>query len=133
VLTKSKVDTHLFTQFHYPQPLDISDADCLAVETWVPDGQSTPNQILVIIHEEGGGDFLAETGRSLAAPGWDHTFVALNRFKLAGWSQDADGVLDLRKVADIRIGWGGYLGAEGEKVQFSVASPQVGVVLQNGK
>jgi hypothetical protein len=133
VLTKAKVDTHLFTQFHYPQPLDLGNADCLAVETWVPDGQTTPNQILVIIHEEGGGDFIAETGRSLAAPGWDRTFVALNRFKLAGWSQDADGVLDLRRVGDIRIGWGGYLGAEGEKVQFSVASPQVGVVLQNHK
>ena len=133
VLTKAKVDTHLFTRFHYAQPLDLSDADCISIETWVPDGQTTPNQILAIIHEEGGGDFLAETGRSLAAPGWDHTFVALNRFKLAGWSQDADGILDLKKVSDILIGWGGYLGAESEKVQFSVALPQVGVVLQSHK
>ena len=133
VLTKAKVDTHLFTQFHYSQPLDLGNADCLAIETWVPSGQTTPNQILVIIHQEGGGDFLAETGRSLAAPGWDRTFIALNRFKLAGWSQGADGVLDTRRVGDIRVGWGGYLGGEGEKVQFSVASPQVGVVLQNDK
>ena len=59
--------------------------------------------------------------------------MALNRFKLAGWSQDADGVLDLKKVSEIRIGWGGYLGAEGEKVQFSVALPQLGVVLPNRK
>lgn len=133
VLTKGKVDTHLFTRFHYAQPLDLSGADCLSIETWVPDGQATPNQILVIIHEEGGGDFIAETGRSLATPGSDHTFVALNRFKLAGWSKDADGVLDLKKVGNIIIGWGGYLGTEGEKVQFSVASPQAGVVLQGRK
>ncbi|MGE5293757.1 MAG: glycosyl hydrolase, partial [Solirubrobacterales bacterium] len=30
VLTKGNVDTHLFTLFHYAQPLDLSDADCLA-------------------------------------------------------------------------------------------------------
>ncbi len=131
VLTKSKVDTHLFLQFHYPQPLDLSDADCLAVDTWVPDGQSTPSQILVILHEEGGGDFLAETGRSLAVAGRERTFIALSRFQLAGWSKDADGVLDAKRVGDIRVGWGGYFGAEGEKVQFSVALPQVGAVTRH--
>jgi hypothetical protein len=131
VLTRSKVDTHLFTQFRYPHPLDLSEADCIALETWVPDGQATPSQILVILHEAGGGDFIAETGRSLAAPGREQTFVALNRFQLAGWSHDADSVLDLRKVGEIRIGWGGYLGAEGEKIQFSVARPQVGAVLHS--
>jgi hypothetical protein len=131
VLTKGKVDTHLFLQFHYPQPLKLSDADCLAIDTWVPDGQATPSQLLVILHEEGGGDFLAETGRSLAAPGRERTFVALSRFQLAGWSKDADGVLDTKRVSDIRIGWGGYLGAQGEKVQFSVALPQVGIVTRN--
>jgi hypothetical protein len=131
VLTRGNVDTHLFLQFHYPQPLDLSDADCLAVETWVPDGQSTPNQLLVILHEEGGGDFLAETGRSLAAPGGERNFLAWSRFQLAGWSKDADGVLDLKRVSDIRIGWGGYFGAEGEKVQFSVALPEVGAVKRN--
>jgi hypothetical protein len=131
VLTRGQVDTHLFLQFHYPQPLDLGDADCLALETWVPDGQSTPNQLLVILHEEGGGDFFAETGRSLAAPGRECSFVALSRFQLAGWSKDADGVLDLKRLSDIRIGWGGYLGAEGEKVQFSVALPQVGAMTQN--
>jgi hypothetical protein len=128
VLTRAKVDTYLFLLFRYPQPLDLSDADCLAIETWVPDGQSTPNQLLVILHEEGGGDFLAETGRSLAAPGRERTFIPLTRFQLAGWSKDADGVLDPKRVGDIRIGWGGYLGAEREKVQFSAALPQGGAV-----
>ena len=133
VLTKSKVDTFLFLQFHYSQPPDMSDADCLAIETWVPYGQSTPSQILVILHEEGGGDFIAETGRSLAAPGREQSFVALSRFQLAGWSKDADGILNLKLVSDIRIGWGGYFGAEHEKIQFSVALPQVGSVIGNHK
>jgi hypothetical protein len=122
------VDTHLFTQFHYAPSLDLSDADCLALETWVPEGQTMPNQLLVILHEQGGGDFLAETGRSLAGPGREQTFIPLRRFQLASWSKDADGVLDLQRVEDIRVGWGGYLGTEGEKVRFSVALPQVAFV-----
>jgi hypothetical protein len=35
-------------------------------------------------------------------------------FRLAGWSKDDDGVLDPKRVACIRIGWGGYYGTEGE-------------------
>ncbi len=133
VLTKTGVDTFLFAQFQYPEPLDLAAADCLAIETWVPDGQTTANQLLVILHEEGGGDFIAYTDRSLAAPGRARTFVPLNRFQLAGWSKDADGVLDLSKVGEIRVGWGGYLGTEGEKIQFSLALPQAGVVLPHHK
>jgi len=133
VLTKSRVDTFLFAQFQYPEPLDLAAADCLAIETWVPDGQTTPSQLLVILHEAGGGDFIAYTSRSLAAPGRERTFVPLNRFQLAGWSKDADGVLDLSKVAEIRIGWGGYLGTEGERIQFSLALPQAGMVLPDHK
>jgi hypothetical protein len=129
VLTKGQVDTFLFAQFHYEQPLDLSRADCLAFETWVPEDQSTPNQLLVILHERNGGDFLAETGRSLAAPGRERSLLPLNRFLLAGWSKDADGVLDLKQVEDIRIGWGGYLGAEGERVRFSVALPAIGTLI----
>lgn len=87
----------------------------------------------MILHEEGGGDFIAETGRSLAAPGRERTFVTLSRFQLAGWSKDADGIMDLKRVSDIRIGWGGYFGVEHEKIQFSVALPQVGSVIRNHK
>jgi hypothetical protein len=127
-LTKGQVDTFLFARFHFDPPLDLSDADCLAFETWVPAGQSTPNQLLVILHELDGGDFLAETGRSLAAPGREQSFIPLGRFQLAGWSKDADGLLDARRVSDVSVGWGGYLGAEGERVGFSVALPAVGSV-----
>jgi len=127
-ITKSQVDTFLFAQFHYEQPLDLSAADCLAVETWVPAGQKTPNRLLVILHEEGGGDFIADTGRSLSGPGRERSYVPLSRFQHAGWSKDDDGVLDAKRVSDIRVGWGGYLGTEGEEVQFSVVLPQVGTI-----
>jgi len=127
-LTKSQVDTFLFARFHYEGALDLSAADCLAVETWTPEGQKTPSQLLIILHEAGGGDFLVETGRSLAAPGRERSYLPWSRFHLAGWSKDADGVLDLKRVSDISVGWGGYLGAEGEQVSFSVAPPQAGAV-----
>ncbi len=133
VLTKGQVDTHLFLEFRYTSLLDLSNADCLAIEIWIPEGQSTPSRILVILHEEDGGDFIAETGRSLSASGRERTFVALNRFQLAGWSKDDDGVLDPKRVACIRIGWGGYYGTEGETVQFSTACPQLGRVTGDRK
>jgi len=128
VLTKGKVDTFLFTRFSQPQPLDLEAADCLILDTWVPEGQRTPNQILLIVQEQDGGDFLANTGRSLGTPGHQRVFLPLSRLQLAGWSKDSDGVLDLKQVKEIRVGWGGYLGAEGERVEFSVAMPQVGIV-----
>ncbi len=133
ILTKTGVDTHLFTRFLYAQPLDLKGADCLAIETWVPAGQTTPSQLLVILHEEGGGDFLAETARSLATPGRQDSLVPWSRFHLAGWSKDADGELNLTRVSEIRIGWGGYFGTEGEKIQFSVALPRTGSIAARAK
>jgi hypothetical protein len=128
ILTKANVDTFLFVQFHYSQSLDFSGADCLAIESWIPDDQSMPGQLLVILHEDNGGDFIAETGRSMATAGRERTYVDLNRFQFAGWSKDSDGILDLKRISDIRIGWGGYFGAEKERIQFSVALPQFGTV-----
>lgn len=133
VLTKGQVDTWLFTRFNQPELLDLSKADCLILDTWVPADQKTPSQILVMVQEKDGGDFLASTGRSLGAPGHSRVFIPLNRLQLAGWSKDADGVLDPKRVSEIRVGWGGYLGAEGEHVEFSVALPQVGVVKENAR
>lgn len=127
-LTRSRVDTFLFAQFRHSPPADLGPAECLVLDTWVPQGQTTANQLLVILHEQDGGDFIANTGRSLAAPGYERCFVPLNQFQLAGWSRDADGQLDAHRISDIRIGWGGYLGREGEEVRFSVALPSLGVL-----
>ena len=127
-VTKGETDTFLFLQMRFPQVLDLSRAQHLEITSWTPDNQSTPTQLLVIVSEEGGGDFIAETGRSLATPGEDRSYVALSRFQLAGWSKDADGMLDLKKVRDIRIGWGGYHGEKDEAVEFRVALPQLGVI-----
>lgn len=132
-LTKGQVDTFLFLRFVQPTPLDLSDGDCLVIDTWVPQGQRTPSQILVIVQEQGGGDFLASSGRPLGEAGHVRVFLPFSRLQQAGWSQDADGLLDRARISDIRVGWGGYLGAEGETVEFSVAVPQVGSVARRSE
>ncbi|MCX6907547.1 MAG: glycosyl hydrolase [Verrucomicrobia bacterium] len=125
-VTKSEVDTHLFLSFNFPQPVDLSGGEVLALETWVPEGQGTPTELLVILHDKKGNDYMAHAGRSLGAPGRCQSFVLLSQFQLAGWSKARDARLDISAVAAIRVGWGGHLGTAGEKVEFATAPPQVG-------
>ncbi len=125
-LTKGQVDTFMFLRFLFPEPLNLEGTECLILDAWVPQGQRTTTQLLAIVQEKGGGDFLASTGCQLGVSGHHRLVVPINRLQLAGWSKDVDGELDLKQVSEIRIGWGGYLGTEGESVEFSVALPQVG-------
>ncbi len=127
-LTKSDVDTFLFATFSYPGGLDLSDADCLRIESWVPAGQQTPADLLVIVRDRDGGDYLASTDRRLGASGRSEVFVPLSRLAPAGWSEDPDGKLNTADIGGISVGWGGYFGREGERVQFSLSAPQVGVI-----
>jgi len=118
------VDTHLFVVFPYPDKVDLSKAASLVIDTWVPEGQQTPSQILVILHEAGGADYIASADRSLSAPGHCRSFVLPTAFDLAGWTKDANSRLDLAEITRVSVGWGGYFGKEGERVEFSVALPQ---------
>jgi len=126
-LTKGAVDVFLFTRFIYDRPLDLQGARNLLLETWVPAGQRTPVELLIILHEKEGPEYLATTGRWLSAAGYDLSCIPLSRFQLAGWSRDEKGQLDLTRVSEVRVGWGGYLGAEGERIQFSVAAPRAAI------
>lgn len=122
-LTRGGVDTFLFVRLPVAQPGALADAAAISLETWIPPHQRTPAQLLIILHERGGGDFLAETPRSLGNAEHEHSLVPLSRFNLAGWSQDADGRLDPAAIDEVRIGWGGYHGVEGEQVTFTFAPP----------
>ena len=128
LLRKGQVDTFLFVRLPFPDALNLKKADCLVLDTWVSETQKSTAQLLVILHEKGGGDFLATTGRSLGSAGHDRTHLPFSRFQLAGWSTDADGELDLAQVDEVRVGWGGYLGSEGEAVEFSFSLPQSGSI-----
>ena len=129
-ITKSGVDTFLFAQFLYPQPLDLQGTDFLVLDSWVPPGQRTPNQLLVILREKEGAEYLASTGRQLGVPGHNRTWLPLGQFMLAGWSHDQNGHLDLSSITEVRVGWGGYIGTEGEKVEFTVSLPQTAALKQ---
>jgi len=84
-LTRGKVDCYLFVKFHHDKPLSLEGSDCLVIDTRVPPGQKTRTDFLVILHEDGGGDFVAATGRSLGLPGQERTYLPLSRFNwLAG-------------------------------------------------
>jgi hypothetical protein len=125
-LTRGQVDTWLFLRFACEDAAALAKAECFVLDTWVPAGQGTPSQLLVILHEKTGADYLASSGRLLGAPGRQQSFIALDQFQLAGWAQDTNGKLDLDQIEEIRIGWGGYLGREGERIEFSTTLPQWG-------
>jgi hypothetical protein len=128
ILTRSQVDTFLFVRFRYPTLVDLSEGDVLVIDSWVPEGQRTVSELLVILSEEGGEDFLAHTGRPLGVAGYQRSFVPLSQFWRAGWSKSGDGHLDRKRISELRIGWGGYLGTQDEAVRFMLAQPSLGVV-----
>ena len=123
-LTKGAVDTHLFVSFGAADVLDLSAAEGLRFESWVPAGQKTSAQLLVLVRERGGATYIAHTGRSLAGEEHVVSFVPWSAFHLAGWSKDADGCLDRSQIKSIAVGWGGYFGTENETVVFTVSPPQ---------
>ncbi len=129
MLTKSGVDTFQFVGFPVLGRGLPAEAQCVVVDTWVPEGQETPVQLLFILRERGGADYLANTSCMLAKPGYRRNCVPLSRFQVAGWSKDTNGKLDLNSVQELRVGWGGYFGKEGETVSFVVASPNTGAVV----
>ena len=126
-LTKSQVDTHLFLMFKFPQPVNLSGGEVLALDMWTPEGQGTPTELLVILRDKNDGDYVAHAGRLLSAAGRTRAFVLLSQFQPAGWSaHGGTGRLDLTGVSAINVGWGGYLGTAGEKVEFATTVPQIG-------
>ena len=122
-LTKGQVDTHLFISFNYTQPLVLGESVGLMIDSSVPEGQRTPAEALVFIHTKDGGDYLASTGRFLNAAGSARAYVMFSQFKPFGGSKTTKGPMDLSQVAAIRVGWGGYLGAEDEKITLTVKPP----------
>lgn len=125
-LTRARVDTFLFLSFA-PEKPGLEGSEFLALETAVPKGQETPAELLLILRERGGADYLAHTGRWLAMEGRHRTVVPLSRFQLAGWSKDDNARLDLSDITEMRLGWGGYLGELDERLEFTLFGVERGV------
>lgn len=128
VLTRGQVDTFLFVSFDYPNGIDLRAGAFLAVETWTPQGQRTPTPLRIILRDARGAEYLANTDRQLGGAAHGLSFVPMTQFEWAGWNALPNAPLDLSAVTSIRIGWGGYLGAEGEKIAFTFAAPELGSV-----
>ncbi|MCC6695661.1 MAG: hypothetical protein IT365_08520 [Candidatus Hydrogenedentes bacterium] len=130
VLTKGDVDTFLFATFDYPQPVDLSQAAFLHFTTAVPPGQRASTRLLVILRDTRGVEYLGETAHALNDGSSCQSYLRLSQFHRAGWSTEPAGPLDLSAINAIRVGWGGYLGREGETVDFAFAAPKAGGFVQ---
>ncbi len=124
VLSRGGVDTHQFVSFTYQRPPELAGAAGLAIDIAVPEGQRTPAELLVFIRTRDGGDYLAGTGRFLNAAGPARAHVLFSQFKPFHGARQTDTALDPTQVAAIRVGWGGYFGAEGERIGLGLRPPQ---------
>jgi hypothetical protein len=120
-LTKGQVDTFLFLNFAYATPLDLTTCEGLAIDASVPPGQSTPAELLVFLQLASGDRFLGGTGHYLNSPGSHRLYVMFSQFRPFGTTA---GQLDLSQVASVSVGWGGYLGMDGEQIRFTAKPPQ---------
>jgi len=120
-LTKGEVDTFLFLNFTYAEPLNLTANDGLAIDVAVPQGQRTPAELLVFLQTANGDRFLAGTGHCLNTPGSSRAYAMFSQFKPFGQTH---GEPDLSQIASISIGWGGYFGTAGERTIFTVKPPQ---------
>ncbi|MBM4089792.1 MAG: hypothetical protein FJ276_10245, partial [Planctomycetes bacterium] len=119
-LTKGQVDTFLFLNFAFAEPLNLTACDGLTIDAWVPDGQRTGSELLVFLNAANGDRFLAGTGRYLNSPGSSRAYAMFSQFKPFGQTK---GDLDLSQIASISVGWGGYMGTAGERIAFTVKPP----------
>jgi hypothetical protein len=122
-LRKGNVDVHLFVRFPVRDGSGWADSLGVAFDLEVPSGQQSATQLLVVVAEQGGGDFIATTPCSLGGSHRGRVVVPFTQFSPAGWAPDPDGRLDTGRLAEVRVGWGGYFGHEGETIEFTTGAP----------
>jgi hypothetical protein len=126
-IEKGGVDSWCFADLRFPRPADFSRSEALEVVAAVPAGKEAPGaRLLAIVVEEAPdgrtADYIADLDIPLDTAGRRRAVPTIAALRLAGWSKDPDGRLDLDRVRSIRIGWGGHIGREGEEVVFDLES-----------
>ncbi|MBI4607318.1 MAG: hypothetical protein HY721_35580 [Planctomycetes bacterium] len=129
-IAKGGVDCWCFADLRFSAPADLSAFRALEVATRVPAAQAgCAARLTIILREEREGgasaDYIADARRSLGEPGPAASAVPFDAFRLAGWSRDPDGRLDLERVRSVRAGWGGYTGREGESLAFDLEAVRI--------
>lgn len=125
ILNKDRTDSWCFLRFAYQNPIDLGGAFGIAIDCEIPAGQASPASLFAYLHEHGGGDYIADLGRTSADAGRRMHYLALHRFRPFGQSRDPNGRLDPDRIAAISVGWGGYSGGAAERITFTVAPPQI--------
>ncbi len=125
-IRRSRVDTFLFLRLRYPAPVDASNSDFVVVDVDVPGGQDVTAPAFLFAVEADGGEFLAPLGFKLNEAGPHRVWVPWDRLKAVPWGKTGDGVLDRGKLVEFRVGWGGYYGTEGERLEFTARAPRLG-------
>jgi len=124
-ITKSDTDTFLFLTFAWPQNLDLTGAEYLVFDLEVPDGQEGGQRLLGILRDERGVEYLYDTQVALDGSRKARAYLPVRGFVRAGWAPRPEGSIDFSKIREIRMGWGGYKGHEGDKVVFGTSAPRV--------
>jgi hypothetical protein len=125
MISKSDVDTYLFLTFAWPQDVDLTGAEYLVFDLEVPDGQGCGQRLLGILRDERGIEYLYDTQVALDGSGKVRAYLPVKGFVRAGWATNPGGTIDLSEIREIRMGWGGYKGREGEKVVFGTSVPRL--------
>jgi hypothetical protein len=126
-ITKSKVDTFCMLAFQFAKPLDLRNVDYLRLDMNIPERQTASVSLLLMVGDKSGGQSYVDTGISLASPGHHLCAIQLNRLQPTPWLGTSAKQVDLSDVSNLVVGWGGYHGTEGEKVDFSVSLPRMGM------
>lgn len=111
-------DCWAFPRLHLPAGLDLGKFTGLELWSYVAPGQEGTRTLDVQLVEDGGGTYWIPSVRSLSQPGWHRALVSFSSAQPTQWGPDPDGKLDLSKVRDILVGWGGYRGRVGERLVF---------------
>jgi hypothetical protein len=124
-ITKGGVDTFLFLTFAWPQDVDLGHDEYLTFDLDVAEQQVCGQRMLAILRDVHGVEYLCDTQVRLDIPGAARAIIPLKAFSRAGWGTNPEGTLDFKRIREIRIGWGGYTGKEGEKIVFRSSMPGV--------
>lgn len=122
-LTKTDTDSWCFLRFPYQKNIDLSAAFGIAIDCEIPEGQATAAHLFAYLHEKDGGDFIADLNRTTAEAGRRTQYVSLSRFRRFNGAKGADDRPILGRISAISVGWGGYKGRAGERIEVAVAPP----------
>jgi hypothetical protein len=81
--------------------MDLSAMELLTLNVKIPSFQRTPTQLLVVLRDADGGEYLAHTGHTLGGRDQGEfvkIYVPKTSFLLAGWSKDPNAKMDLDKI-----------------------------------